>query len=147
MLKKMKFVLAPVMFIGTSFLSSAVNLMGVALAIATLISQAALNNNAIRRSLGISPLIPPPPPAQPAIPAMGVYEAPRQAESVRDKLSNNLTEIKDGFRSTVDKMTGQVSGSAEEQAEKKRRQMIQKLEEKRAQQEREHFEQKYKGKK
>lgn len=144
MLGKMKWVIGPIMLIGTSFLSSAVNLMGLSLAAATFVSQALLNSPSVRKALGI-PLNPEP--KAPAVAPGLSYEAPRQPQSMREKLEENLGEMKKGFNDSISKVTGQVSGSAEDQAAKKRKDLIKKLEEKRQQQEKDHFEQKYKGKK
>lgn len=145
---KMKWILAPVMLVCTSWLSAAVNLMGVTLAAATFATQALLQVTGIRRALNI-PLMKPPKPATPApvSPQDAIYEAPRQATSVREKLSSNITEMRQGISEGLEKLTGQARGTAQEEAEKKRRQTIKRLEETRAQQERDHFEQKYKGKK
>lgn len=153
MMNKMKWVLAPIMLIGTSFLSAGVNIMGLTLAASTMATQVLLNVPSVRTLFGIPPIVPPPTPApEPAKPvgsgAAGLtYEAPRQPLTMREKLEENLGEMKQGFQESITKMTGRAAGSAEEQAAKTRRDAIRKLEETRAKQEREHFEQKYKNKK
>lgn len=141
-MKRMQWVLIPVMIIGTSFLSAAVNLMAVALAAATAVSQAIISNPSARRALGIPMLSqPPPPPPAPA------YEAPRQPETLKQKLTGELDTMKKGLTDTMDKFGGSFRGTEADQAEKKRREARRKLEEKRSEQERRSFEEKYKGKK
>jgi YidC/Oxa1 family membrane protein insertase len=139
------------MLVCTSWLSAGLNLMGAALAGATLVQQYILQIPSVRSALGIRQ----PPPSKPALAPTptpvssqdAVYEAPRQSTSVREKLSSNLNEMRQGISESLEKFTGQARGSATEEAEKRRKQMIKKLEDTRAQQERDHFEKKYKGKK
>lgn len=167
MVKTMKYVLVPIMLFGTSFLSAAVNLMGLSFGLATLINTLILNNNAVRRSLGIPLLVREDPRAKP-LPATAaavhqtaaataasasansaklVYEPPRpqQPVSLRDKISRNIGEAKKAAAQKMGDMTGQAGVSAQEKADKRRKEQLRNLEAKRRDQEREHFESKYKG--
>lgn len=155
----MKYILVPIMLFGTSFLSAAVNLMGLSFGLATLINTIILNTNSIRRALGIPPLERRPATAsQPAIhPAPGqqapgsqqpIYEAPRpqQAVSMRDKLARQIDAAKKMASEKMGGVTGNATTSMEEKAERRRKEQIRKAEEKRRQQERDHFQSKYKSK-
>ena len=151
MMNNLVWVMVPLMLVCTSWLSAGLNLMGAALAGATLVQQYILQIPSVRSALGIRQ----PPPSKPTLAPTptpvssqdAVYEAPRQSTSVREKLSSNLNEMRQGISESLEKFTGQARGSATEEAEKRRKQMIKKLEDTRAQQERDHFEKKYKGKK
>ena len=151
----MTYVVTPIMFIGTSFLSAGVNLMGVAFGATTLLTTALLNNNSFRRSFDIPPIDTRPrevkvtlpensPPAPGSEPAVPTYEAPRQAQSFKQSISSSIQEAKKAVTDKMANASGSVSQSAEEKAEKRRRELIRKLEDKRSQQERENFESKYK---
>lgn len=156
MLKTMVYVLGPVMLIGTSFLSAAVNLMGVAFGVATLATTVCLNNNAVRRILSIPELEPPvasvDPAANPTSPAPGtehltpMYEAPRKTQTLTEKMSSSFDDAKKAVSDKMASAGGAMSSTAEEKAEKRRKEQIRKMEEKRLQQERDHFEAKYKKK-
>ena len=151
MAKKMKYVLVPVMLFGTSFLSAAVNLMGVSFGAATLGTTVFLNNSTVRRALGIPPHKPPTtiPTTATTVqqqPEQGTYEAPRQPQSLRDKLTSSFEDTKKTISDSMSNMTGTAQSSVEEKAERKRKEQIRELEQKRRDQEREHFEEKYKGK-
>lgn len=156
MLKPMMYIFGTVGFIGTTFLSAAVNLMTVALGGSTLLTALILNIPSIRRALGLpngpvdEAVAPPPKTVQ--------YEAPRAATAaaaaetpgiagLRERLTNSLDDMKKGVSESVSNYTGTYSGTEQEKAERKRKEMIRKLEDMRKQQEREQFEQKYKGKK
>ncbi|KAG6006462.1 hypothetical protein E4U21_007006 [Claviceps maximensis] len=158
MLKTMTYVFGVVGFIGTSFLSSAVNLMTVAIGAATLLTAILLNHAVVRRAVGL------PPPAPPTSPSrQAVYEAPRTGTGtaaedadasasvpepgLRERLNTNLNEMKKGLSEQFSSYTGSYTGTEQEKAEKKRREVLRRLEETRKQQEREEFERKYKGKK
>lgn len=145
MLKTMTYVFGVVGFIGTTFLSAAVNLMTVALGAATLITAVVLNNAVVRRTVGLPTLAP-----QTPAPKQATYEAPRAANApeagLRERLNTNLNDMKKGLSDQFSNYTGTYSGTEEEKAEKKRRELIRKLEETRKQQERDEFEKKYKGK-
>ncbi|KAL7945300.1 60Kd inner membrane domain-containing protein [Trichoderma barbatum] len=147
MLKPMMYIFGTVGFVGTTFLSAAVNLMTVALGGSTLLTAIILNIPSIRRSLGL-----PNGPVDEAIaPKKTIqYEAPRSEApgmaGLRERLTTSLDDMKKGVSESVSNYTGQYSGTEQEKAERKRREMIRKLEDLRKQQEREQFEQKYKGK-
>lgn len=147
MLKTMTYVFGVVGFVGTSFLSAAVNLMTVALGAATLITAVVLNNAVVRRTVGL----PPHDATQTSsAPRQATYEAPRAANApeagLRERLNTNLNDMKKGLSDQFSNYTGTYSGTEEEKAEKKRKELIRKLEETRKRQEREEFEKKYKSK-
>lgn len=147
MLKTMTYVFGVVGFIGTTFLSAAVNLMTVALGASTLITAIVLNNALVRRTVGL----PPHPTATPTpTTKQTTYEAPRAANTpepgLRERLNTSLNDMKKGMSDQITNYTGTYSGTDEEKAERKRRELIRKLEETRKQQERDEFERKYKGK-
>jgi hypothetical protein len=143
MLKTMSYVLVPVMLIATSFLSAAINLMGVTVAAFTMITGRILLNNKFRAAMGIPPVVPPAPKPVEQL----SYEAPRQQPAtIREKLTDNLEDVKKGFSESVTKMTGSVRGTDKDRAERQRKESIQKLEDKRADEERRLFEEKYKRK-
>ncbi|KKP00953.1 preprotein translocase subunit YidC [Trichoderma harzianum] len=148
MLKPMMYIFGTVGFIGTTFLSAAVNLMTVALGGSTLLTALILNIPSIRRSLGL-----PTGPADEAVapPKTIQYEAPRTEApgmaGLRERLTNSLDDMKKGVSESVSNYTGTYSGTEQEKAERKRRELIRQLETTRKQQEREQFELKYKGKK
>ncbi|GAB0132829.1 hypothetical protein EsDP_00001254 [Epichloe bromicola] len=146
MLKTMTYVFGVVGFVGTSFLSAAVNLMTVALGAATLITAVVLNNAVVRRTVGLPPHV-----AQTSsAPKQATYEAPRAANApeagLRERLNTNLNDMKKGLSDQFSSYTGIYSGTEEEKAEKKRRELIRKLEETRKRQERDEFNNKYKSK-
>ncbi|KAL7805114.1 60Kd inner membrane domain-containing protein [Trichoderma aethiopicum] len=151
MLKPMMYIFGTVGFIGTTFLSAAVNLMTVSLGASTLVTALILNVPSIRRALGL-PLGPADEPSQQAQNKLQ-YEAPRATPEtpgmagLRERLTSSLDDMKKGVSESVSNYTGTYSGTEQERAERKRREMIRKLEDLRKQQEREQFEQKYKGKK
>lgn len=144
----MMYIFGTVGFIGTTFLSAAVNLMTVALGASTLITAVILNAPAVRRAVGLSVT-----PVDGAIPAatQAQYEAPRPSApgltGVKDKLNSSLNDMKKSFSEQVGNYTGTYSGTEQEKAEKKRKEMLRKLEDMRKKQEQEEFERKYKGKK
>ncbi|KAM0255459.1 hypothetical protein ACHAQJ_005759 [Trichoderma viride] len=148
MLKPMMYIFGTVGFVGTTFLSAAVNLMTVALGGSTLLTALILNIPSIRRSLGL-----PNGPVDEAVaaPKKVQYEAPRTEApgltGLRERLTTSLDDMKKGVSESVSNYTGQYSGTDQEKAERKRKEMIRKLEDMRKQQEREQFEQKYKSKK
>ncbi|KAH0497821.1 hypothetical protein TgHK011_005105 [Trichoderma gracile] len=154
MLKPMMYIFGTVGFIGTTFLSAAVNLMTVSLGASTLVTALILNITSIRRALGL-PLGPADEAPLPAQQNKVQYEAPRAAPEssqgsmagLRERLTSSLDDMKKGVSESVSNYTGTYSGTEQERAERKRREMIRKLEDLRKQQEREQFEQKYKGKK
>ncbi|KOS17088.1 Mitochondrial inner membrane protein OXA1 [Escovopsis weberi] len=174
MLKPMMYIFGTVGFIGTTFLSSAVNLMTVALGASTLLTAMVLDVTPIRRALGLPLQSDIPPPR--TIRATASYEAPRAAAaaaaaapttttptaganpaaaaaepsaqpSMREQLTASLNDMKKGFSDSVSNYTGTYQGTDAEKAERKRKDMLRKLEEMRRQQERDEFERKYKGKK
>ncbi|ENH68873.1 Mitochondrial inner membrane protein OXA1 [Fusarium oxysporum f. sp. cubense race 1] len=126
MMKNMVYVMSAVTLFATSFLGAGVNLMMVSTGAATFITAAILNNESVRRALDLPiPKIEEP-----------VYKPPRvtQAkgiEGLRERLTDNLDNMK-------------KSGTAEERAEKARKEQIQKLENMRRKLERDEFEKKYK---
>ncbi|KAL7934038.1 60Kd inner membrane domain-containing protein [Trichoderma chlorosporum] len=148
MLKPMMYIFGTVGFVGTTFLSAAVNLMTVALGASTLLTALILNVPSIRRSLGL-----PNGPVDEAVAAPKTiqYEAPRTEApgmaGLRERLTTSLDDMKKGVSESVSNYTGTYSGTEQEKAERRRRELIRKLEDTRKQQEREQFELKYKGKK
>lgn len=154
MSKKIKYVLVPVMLFGTSFLSAAVNLMGVSFGAATLATTAFLNNNSVRHAFGIPEHKPQatrviPTTATnvaPGSPQQPMYEAPRQPQSMREKFTTSFDETKKALGDSIGNITGQAQTSVDEKTERKRKEQIRNLEAKRREQERDHFQEKYKGK-
>ncbi|KAF5021741.1 hypothetical protein F66182_6191 [Fusarium sp. NRRL 66182] len=139
MLKKMMWVFGTVGFIGTTFLSAGVNLMMVSTGSATLVTALVLNNETVRRALNL-PILEVEKPK---------YVPPRPTQSsglggLRERLTENLNDAKKGLSDQVSNYTGQVSGTAEDRAEKKRKDQMRKLEEMRRKLERDEFEKKYK---
>ncbi|UNI18538.1 hypothetical protein JDV02_004801 [Purpureocillium takamizusanense] len=142
MLKNMAYVFGVVGFVGTTFLSSAVNLMTVALGASTLLQSIILNIPAVRSIFNL-------PPAPADAPKTVTYEAPRATatpQGIRERMSSGLNDMKKGFSEQVTNYTGQHQGTEAEKAERKRKDLLRKLEETRRQQERDEFEKKYKGK-
>ena len=139
MMKKMRWVFGGVGFIGTTFLSAGVNLMMVSTGSATLLTAVVLNNETVRRVVGL-----------PILPVQEVkYQPPRPTapgiSGLKERLNNNLQDMKKGFSDQVTNYTGTYSGTEQEKAEKKRKETMKKLEGMRKQLEREEFEKKYKG--
>lgn len=148
MMKSMMYIFGSVGFIGTTFLSAAVNLMTVAVGASTLITAIVLNAAVVRRAVGL-----PPAPVAAAPATKATYEAPRAAGAaaapqagLRERLTSSLDDMKKGVSEQMTNYTGQYSGTEQEKAERKRKDMLQKLEDMRKQQEREEFEKKYKSK-
>jgi YidC/Oxa1 family membrane protein insertase len=140
MMKKMMWVFGTVGFIGTTFLSAGVNLMMVSTGSATLLTAVTLNNDTVRRAVGL-PIL------QVQAP---VYKAPRPPTApgitgLRQRLEHNLGDMKKGWSEQVSNYTGQHVGTDEERAEKKRKETLKKMEEMRKQMERDEFQKKYKG--
>ncbi|RKK26059.1 hypothetical protein BFJ66_g8293 [Fusarium oxysporum f. sp. cepae] len=139
MMKNMVYVMSAVTLFATSFLGAGVNLMMVSTGAATFVTAAILNNESVRRALDLPiPKIEEP-----------VYKPPRvtQAkgiEGLRERLTDNLDNMKKSVSDQVGNMTNQYSGTAEERAEKARKEQIQKLENMRRKLERDEFEKKYK---
>ena len=139
MMKKMMYVMGSVGFIGTTFLSAGVNLMMVSTGSATLLTALTLNNETIRRAVGL-----------PILPVQEIkYQAPRPTapgiSGLRERLTNNLDDMKKGWSEQVSNYTGQHVGTEEERAEKKRKETLKKLEDMRRSLEREEFAKKYKS--
>ncbi|EWG42734.1 preprotein translocase subunit YidC [Fusarium verticillioides 7600] len=139
MMQNMVYVMSAVTLIATSFLGAGVNLMMVTTGAATCVTAAILNNESVRRALDL----PIPKIVEP------VYKPPRvtQAkgfEGIRERLTDNLDNMKKSVSDSVGNMTNQYSGTAEERAEKARKEQIQKLESMRRKLERDEFEKKYK---
>lgn len=140
MMKKMMYVFGSVGFIGTTFLSAGVNLMMVSTGSATLLTAVTLNNDTVRRLVGL-PILQVQEPK---------YEAPRAPTApgitgLKERLNNNLEDMKKGWSEQVTNYTGTYAGTEEERREKKRKENIKKIEEMRKQAERDEFERKYKG--
>ncbi|KAM0343015.1 hypothetical protein ACHAPU_008916 [Fusarium lateritium] len=139
MMKKMMYVMGGVTFIFTSYLAAGVNIMMVSTGAAALATSAILNNDAVRRALDL--------------PVLKVeklaYKPPRVSqtkgiEGLRERLTENLDEMKKGVSDQIGTMTNQYSGTAEERAQKARKEQMRKLEDMRRKLEREEFEKKYK---
>ena len=104
-----------------------------------LVTTTLLNTPSIRHALGL--------PAQKV--EEPVYKPPRETkakgiEGLRERLSDNLSEMQKGVSDQIGNMTNQYSGTAEERAEQARKNQIRKLEEMRRKLEREEFDKKYK---
>ncbi|KAF5010232.1 hypothetical protein FDECE_3591 [Fusarium decemcellulare] len=139
MMKKMMWVMGGVGFFGTTFLSAGVNLMMMSTGAATVVTALILNNETIRRAVGL----PIPEIEKPK------YTPPRVTQSsgvsgLRERLTDNLNEMKKGLSDQVTNYTGQYTGTEEERAEKKRMEQVRKLEDMRRKLERDEFEKKYK---
>lgn len=132
-------ILAVVIGVLTTWLSAGINLMGVAFGVATCVSTAITMNPLIRRNIGLPPVL--------AAPTKPTNELSRPAAGVAERLKESLTDVKKGFDTTVSNVTGSaaLSASAEDKAEKNRKDLMRKLEASRKKQEREAFEKKYKG--
>lgn len=145
-MKNMAYVFGFVGFVATCFMSAAVNIMAAGLGACTLITAAILNSAVVRRRLGLPTEVPTDTTAKP----QGSYEAPRQPApglaGVRERLTANLDDVKKGLNQQMSNMTGSYGETEQERAEKKRKEMIKKLESTRRQQEREEFDRKYKNK-
>ncbi|KAK7420826.1 hypothetical protein QQZ08_010226 [Neonectria magnoliae] len=139
MMKKMMWVFGTVGFIGTTFLSAGVNLMMVSTGLATLLQALILNNETVRRIVGL-PIL--------EVPEVK-YEAPRPTSpgitGLRERLTNNLNDMKKGVTDQVGSYTNNYAGTEAERAEKKRKETMAKLEDMRRQLERDEFQKKYKG--
>ncbi|KAF4990351.1 hypothetical protein FGRMN_8486 [Fusarium graminum] len=139
MMKKMMYVMGGVTFIFTSYLAAGVNIMMVSTGAAALATSAILNNEAVRRVLDL-PVLKVEKPA---------YKPPRVSqtkgiEGLRERLTENLDEMKKGMSDQLGTMTNKYSGTAEERAQKARKEQMRKLEDMRRKLEREEFEKKYK---
>jgi YidC/Oxa1 family membrane protein insertase len=138
MMKKMMWVFGTVGFIGTTFLSAGVNLMMVTTGSATLLQAVLLNNEAVRRVVGLAIL---------TVEEVK-YQAPRPVQpgigGLRERLTNNLDDMKKGLSDSVTNYTGKYQGTESEKAEKKRQDAMRKMEEMRRQLERDEFQKKYK---
>jgi YidC/Oxa1 family membrane protein insertase len=120
--------------------------MGVSIAGATLIFSGIINTIPVRSALGL-PTVPPTGDVTKKV----TYEAPRTADAsssqgMRERLTSSLNDAKKGFSDQMSSYTGSYSATEQERAEKKRKELLRKLEENRKVQEREEFEKKYKGK-
>ncbi|KAF4978649.1 hypothetical protein FZEAL_5011 [Fusarium zealandicum] len=139
MMKKMMWVLGTGGFLATTFLSAGVNLMMVSTGMGTLLTALIFNTKAVRRAVGL----PIPEVEKPK------YEAPRPTQStgvsgLRERLTDNLDEVKKGFSTQIENYTGQYAGTEKERAEKRRQEHIRKLEDMRRKLERDEFQKKYK---
>jgi YidC/Oxa1 family membrane protein insertase len=139
MMKKMMYVMGGVTFIFTSYLAAGVNIMMVSTGAAALATSAILNNEAVRRALDLPVLKV----EQPAYKPPRVSQA-KGIEGLRERLTENLGEMKKGVSDQIGTMTNQYSGTAEERAQKARKEQMRKLEDMRRKLEREEFEKKYK---
>jgi hypothetical protein len=147
MMTKVSYVLVPIMLIFTSYLSAAVNLMGTAFGIATLVSTALLNNNTVRRAFQM-PLLEPPAltPKVAAVPARQYATKVYTPDGIRERLTGGLEDVKKGWSDSVAKATGGAKLSEADKSAKKVKETLAKLEQTRREKERAHFEEKYKGK-
>lgn len=172
MMQPMIIALSTIGLLVTSFLSAGVNLMGVAFATATLSTSLVLEIPALRRSLGLL-MGPPPAPATAAKTAASLtaadlsnvpkgirYEAPRGASapapepttaeevtkplSMSERLKTSYEDARQGMSQQLGSFGGRFAASEAEKAERNRKELIKKLEEKRQQQERDEFNRKYK---
>lgn len=144
MMKPIMYVFGIGSFVATTFLSAAVNIMAATIGATTALSALILRSAAVRRRLGLPVEAPRPPPSLTPTPT---YEAPRPAPaSLRERLTRSLNDVKKGFTTQVESYTGTYSGTLQEKAEQRRKDMLRKLEEIRKEQERQEFESKYKGK-
>ncbi|EQL00604.1 OXA1-like protein [Ophiocordyceps sinensis CO18] len=151
MLKPMMFLFGIFGFFCTTFLSSAVNLMTVAVGASTLVSALVLSNTRLRRFFDLPTYDSNTPPKPP----VSLYAAPRAAPiaepaepapptGLRERLSNNIGDVKKGISEQVSNLTGTYAGTAQEKAARRRKDLLRNLESTRKSQEREEFVKKYK---
>lgn len=154
MANKMVYVLGPVMLIGTSFLSAAVNLMGLAFGAATLATTLLLNTASVRRFMGIPPLQKPQAPKLSYSAPRGVITAeaageagklpPKPPASWKQSIQDSVNYAKEALDKQTQKLPGQ--GNMEDRAERRRREELKRKEDERRNQERAAFDAKYKRK-
>lgn len=151
MMKVMMYGFGAIGFVVTAYMSAGINLMTAAFSTSTCISAVILNNNAVRRSLGLAGHEPVDSAAAPSTPT---YQAPRAAvaeaaadassQGLRGRASGALKDLTSGLSEQISSVTGKHAATEEEKASKKRRELMKKLEQTRKTQEREEFDRKYK---
>ncbi|OAA72325.1 Membrane insertion protein, OxaA/YidC [Cordyceps fumosorosea ARSEF 2679] len=176
MMKPMMWVMGSIGFVATTFLAAGVNLMGIAFASATLFTSLILEIPFLRRKFGLL-MGPPPNPASATTPSAAAaassssipahipkgirYEAPRGAApptrttaeevvkplSFTERVNSSLNDAKQGMSQQLGSFGGRFAATDAEKAERDRKELMKKLEDKRQQQERDEFSRKYKGKK
>lgn len=152
MMKVMMYGFGAIGFVVTAYMSAGINLMTAAFSTSTVISAVILNNNTVRRSLGLASHTPVDAAAAPTTPT---YQAPRAAavaeaaadassQGLRGRASGALKDLTSGLSEQISSVTGKHAATEEEKAAKKRRELMKKLEQTRKSQEREEFDRKYK---
>ncbi|KAG5947117.1 hypothetical protein E4U59_002097 [Claviceps monticola] len=154
LLNTMKYVFGAFGLLIASFFSAAINLMAVSVGFTAVITTYLLNHPVIRHKVGLPPLS-----IFAPITTGPTYQSPRSSSSspdmnlnvnksdkgsIRERLTDNIDDMKKGASSWMTTMTGRAAMTKSEQAEQKRKEIARKLESTRQQQEREEFEKKFK---
>ncbi|KAG6055702.1 hypothetical protein E4U17_002793 [Claviceps sp. LM77 group G4] len=153
-LNLMKYVFGGFGLLIASFFSAAINLMAVSVGFTAVITTYLLNHPAIRRTLGLpslsvfAPTTKGPtyqsPRSSRSTPDMNLNVNKSDKGSIRERLTDNIDDMKKGASSWMTSMTGRVAMTKSEQAEQKRKEIARKLESTRQEQEREEFERRFK---
>ncbi|KAG6188042.1 hypothetical protein E4U36_007276 [Claviceps purpurea] len=155
LLNTMKYVFGAFGLLIASFFSAAINLMAVSVGFTAVVTTYLLNHPVIRRKLGLPSLSI----FAPTTTTGPTYQSPRSSistpdmnlnviksdkGSIRERLTDNIDDMKKGASSWMTNLTGRAAMTKSEQAEQKRKEIARKLESTRQQQEREEFEKKFK---
>ncbi|KAG6117638.1 hypothetical protein E4U13_000929 [Claviceps humidiphila] len=150
----MKYVFGGFGLLIASFFSAAINLMAVSVGFTAVATSYLLNHPVIRRKVGLPPLslFAPTPPgptyqsprSRSSIPDPNLNVTKSDKGSIRERLNENIDDVKKGASSWVSNITGSSAMTKSEQAEKKRMEIARKLESSRQKQEREEFEKRFK---
>lgn len=150
----MKYVFGGFGLLIASFFSAAINLMAVSVGFTAVATSYLLNHPVIRRKVGLPPLslfAPTPqgptyqsPRSRSSIPDPNLNVTKSDKGSIRERLNENIDDVKKGASSWMSNITGSSAMTKSEQAEKKRMEIARKLESSRQKQEREEFEKKFK---
>ncbi|RCI11388.1 hypothetical protein L249_7649 [Ophiocordyceps polyrhachis-furcata BCC 54312] len=142
-MKPVMYIMGSVGLVVTTFLSSAVNLMGATMGAGTLLTSVFFNLASVRRLLKL----PPTTTTTATTPKRNItYEAPRPA-TFRRRVTDSLNDVRKGFADQITSLTGSASASpsAEDSARNQRRAMLRKAEEARTRLREEEFQRKWKG--
>ncbi|KAG5969543.1 hypothetical protein E4U58_001374 [Claviceps cyperi] len=150
----MKYVFGGFGLLIASFLSAAINLMAVSVGFTAVVTSYLLNHPVIRRKVGLPPLsISAPtttgptyqsPRSRNSTPDMNLNVIMSDKGSIRERLTDNIDDMKKAASSLMTNFTGRAAMTKSEQAEKKRMEIARKLESARQKQEKEEFEKKFK---
>ena len=147
MTKKMLWFFGPVGLIFGAFFSAAINLMGIAFAVSTLVQSAILNNLAIRRAMG---LITEPPPHLEPITLQAKSETSSQpppppgSQTLKQRFDKTVQNTKKSINDSMSSMPGMSGTDAKAKAEQNRKKLLKELEDKRKNQRRDEWEKKFK---